>query len=112
MVEPVFWSPWENATVAVVLTAIVVTAASLRREPRSARFILGWAGGTLLLLAATAAAWTASRNQQGQPSIDLRVQAPLAGYAGRTESLEEYLGAVRSAASKAERAAAANRARR
>jgi FHA domain len=102
----------DNVTTAVVLTVVVVTVAGVRREPRSTRFVLGWAGGTLLLLAGMAAAWNASKKQEGPPNVDLRVQAPVAGYAGRAESLEEYLGAVRSAASQAERAAEVNRARR
>ncbi len=101
----------DNATTALVMTAVVVTAAGVRRQPRSARFLLGWAGGTLLLIAAMTAAWTVSRKQQGPPSVDLRVQAPVAGYAGRAESLDEYLAVVRTAANEAERAADANRAR-
>jgi hypothetical protein len=89
---------------ALVFTAVVVTAASVRRE-RSTRFMLAWTGGTLLLIVAMGAAWSASKKEQGQPNIDLHAQAPLAGFAGRAESLEEYLGSVRSAAAEAERAA-------
>jgi uncharacterized protein YdbL (DUF1318 family) len=109
--SPTAFSWLDDVATAVVLTVVVVTVANVRREPRSVRFMLGWAGGTLILIAATAAAWTASQRQQGRPSVDLRVQAPLAGYAGRAESLDGYLGAVRGAATTAQRAADANRAR-
>jgi hypothetical protein len=105
------FSRLENVTTALVITAVVVTLASVRRQPLSARFVLGWAGGALLLLAALATAWSVSRRQTGPPSVDLRVQAPLAGYPGRAESLDDYLGTVRSAATRAERAAEANRTR-
>jgi len=101
----------DSVTTTVVITAMVVTLASVRRERLTARFVLGWAGGTLLVLAAIASAWSVSRKQDGSPSVDLRVQAPLAGYAGRAGSLSEYLADVRGASSRAERAAEANRAR-
>ncbi len=103
--SPSAFSWLDNVTTALVITAVVVTAACVRRERRSTRFALGWAAGTLLLLVAMTAAWTVSKRQQGPPSVDLRVQAPVAGYAGRTESFEDYLVAVRNAASKAQRAA-------
>ncbi len=101
----------DGITTTLVITAVVVTLASVRREPLSARFLLGWAGGTLLLIAAMTSAWSISRRQTGPPSVDLRVQAPVAGYAGKAGSLEDYLGDVRDAASLAERAADASRAR-
>jgi hypothetical protein len=101
----------DSVTTALIVTTVVVTAASVRRERRSARFLLAWAGGTLLVIVAAAAAWAANQRQEGQPSIDLRVQAPLAGYAGRAESLDGYLGEVRAAASDAEKAAEGKKAR-
>ncbi len=101
----------DSITTALVITAVVVTLAGVRREPLSARFVLGWAGGTLLLIVAMTSAWSISRRQAGPPSVDLRVQAPLAGYPGRAVSLDDYLGAVRAAATKAERAAGASRTR-
>jgi hypothetical protein len=101
----------DDAITVSVLTLVVVTVAGLRKERRSRRFVLAWAGGTLLLCLATAAAWTASRKQQGQPTIDLAVQAPLAGWAGRAQSMEDYLAAVRGASVEAERAAQLNRLR-
>ncbi len=101
----------DSVTTTAVITGVVVTLASVRRERLTARFVFGWTGGTLLLIAAMSSAWSISQKQDGAPAVDLRVQAPLAGYAGRAGSLEDYLGAVRSAAAKAERAAEANRAR-
>ncbi len=101
----------DSGMTAVVITIAVVTVASVRREPLSARFVLGWAGGTLLVLAAVASAWSVSRKQDGPANVDLRVQAPVGGYAGRAGSLDDYLGAVRSAATRGEKAADASRAR-
>jgi hypothetical protein len=109
--SPSAFSGLDNVATALVITAVVVTLAGIRRQPLSARFVLGWAGGTLLLIAGMATAWSFSRKQTGPPRVDLRVQAPLAGYPGRAESLDDYLGAVRSAATRAERAAEASRAR-
>ena len=110
--SPSAFSWLDNATTALVVTAVVVTAASLRREPRSIWFKLGWAGATLLLFMAMRTAWALNTRQQGQPNVDLHVQAPVAGYAGRAESLDEYFGDVRNAALRAERAAETARAHR
>jgi FHA domain-containing protein/Yip1-like protein len=101
----------DGITTTIVITAAVVTLASVRREPLTVRFVLGWAGGTLLLIAAMTSAWGISRKQDGPPNVDLRVQAPVAGYAGRAGSFGDYLEDVRDAANLAERAADASRAR-
>jgi uncharacterized membrane protein YeaQ/YmgE (transglycosylase-associated protein family) len=76
----------------------VAVLASVRREPRSRTFTLAWAGTVLVFVAGFMAIAAMTSRQRGQPNVDLKLQAPLAGYAGRTESLDAYLGAVRQAA--------------
>ncbi len=88
---------FRGALAAAVAVVVVVTVATLRRRPPSRRFALAWAGITLLL--AAAGAWTQQlqARQSGAPTVDLLVQPPLAGHAGRATSLDEYLAAVREA---------------
>ncbi len=72
--------------------------ASVRREPRSLVFTLGWAATVLALVVGFVSVSAMTDRKRGQPSVDLKLQAPIAGYAGRTESFDSFLAAVRQAA--------------
>jgi hypothetical protein len=76
----------------------VAVLAGLRREPRSWRFTAGWTSLTLLAILGLASVVALGSVERGEPVIDLDLQAPIAGYAGAAESLDDYLKAVRSAA--------------
>jgi len=102
----------KGATVFTLLTVAAVALASVRRHPRSIRFMLAWAGAAVLLMGGVRVTSALNARQKGEPEVDLRVQVPLAGYAGRAESLEAYLGEVRSAARRAEKSAEEVQARR
>jgi hypothetical protein len=96
-------SPSQYAIFQVALTATasaisIAVLASVRREPRSLAYTLGWAGAVLVLAAGFTAMASMESRQRGAPSIDLNLQPPLAGYAGRAESFDAFLGAVRQAA--------------
>jgi len=52
-----------------------------------------------------------SSKKQGEPELDFRVQAPLGSWAGRAESLDDYVASVKRAAQEAEKEAAAVRAK-
>ncbi len=54
---------------------------------------------TILGLASVIALGSVKR---GEPTIDLAIQAPLAGYAGRAESFDDYLETIRAAAQPSE----------
>lgn len=96
--SPSLYGLLELALGALAAAVSVAVLASVRREPRSYVFTLGWAATVLLLVAGSMALSATTSRQRGQPSVDLNLQAPLAGYAGRTESFDDYLGAVRRAA--------------
>jgi hypothetical protein len=94
---------WIKGATAYALVAVAVVAlASVRRRPRSIRFMVAWAGAAVLLVAGVRITSALNARQKGEPNVDLHVQVPLVGYAGRAESLEAYLGDVRSAAARAE----------
>ncbi len=95
----------KSATVFALLALAMVALASVRRHPRSVRFVLAWTGAAVLLLGGVHITSALNARQKGEPAVDLRVQVPVAGYAGRAESLEAYLGDVRGAARRAEQAA-------
>jgi hypothetical protein len=95
--SPSQYALFQLGIAAVAAAAAVAVLASVRREPRSAVFTLGWAGTVLVFVAGFMAISAATSRQRGQPNVDLNLQAPLAGYAGRAESFEDYLGAVRQA---------------
>ncbi len=93
--------------VGITTTVVVVTTlVSIRRRHRSRSFMLTWAGATLLFVGAVTALVALEARQTGEPEVDLKVQVPLGGYAGRADSFEGYLGDVRAAARQAEQAAA------
>ena len=91
---------------AVTAAATVAALASVRREPRSVAFTLGWAGTVLVFVAGFMAIQAMTSRERGQPNVDLNLQAPVAGYAGRSESFDDYLGAVRRASEAGARVAA------
>lgn len=96
--SPSQFALFEGVLVALVAAVSVAVLASVRREPRSLAFTSGWAGAVLLVIAGLATLASMSDRQRGEPSVDLGLQAPLAGYAGRAETLDDYLRAIRSAA--------------
>jgi len=79
----------------------VAVLAGLRREPRSWRFTAGWTFLSLLAILGLASMMALGSVERGEPLFDLDMQAPIAGYAGEAESLDDYLKAVRSAAARA-----------
>jgi hypothetical protein len=92
-----------QGTLAAVAAAVgVAILASVRREPRSLAFTAGWAAAVLVVIAGLATMAAMNSRQTGEPSVDLNLQAPIAGYAGRAESFDDYLSAVRSAARSSE----------
>jgi hypothetical protein len=80
-----------------VLAVSLAGLASVRREPRSLAFTAGWAGAVFLGILGLATVAALNSRQTGEPSVDLNLQPPVAGYAGRAESFDEYLRAVRAA---------------
>jgi hypothetical protein len=100
---------------AVAASYAVAVLAGLRREPRSWRFTAGWTALSLLAILGLASVMALGSIERGEPLIDLDLQAPIAGYAGRAESLDEYLAAIRTKAApltNTRPAASAPRARR
>jgi hypothetical protein len=93
---------FQGALAAVAVAAGLATLASVRREPRSRAFTSAWAATVLVVIAGLATLAATSSRQRGEPNVDLYLQAPLAGYAGRAESFDDYLRAVRSAAQSSE----------
>jgi hypothetical protein len=98
LLSPSQHAHFQLALAAAGSAASVAILASVRREPRSAAYTLGWAGAVLVLAGGFMAMTSMSNRQRGTPSVDLNIQAPLAGYAGRAESFDDFLGAVRQAA--------------
>jgi hypothetical protein len=96
---------------AVAAAATVAVLASVRREPRSSAFTLGWAAIVLVFVAGFMAISAMTSRERGLPDVDLNLQAPLAGYAGRAESFDDYLGAVRQASEAGPQAAPAKKGR-
>ena len=89
---------FQGVLAAVGAAVSLAVLASVRREPRSLAFTTGWAGAVLLVILGLATVTAMNSQQRGEPSVDLNLQAPLAGYAGRAESFDDYLEAVRGAA--------------
>jgi hypothetical protein len=84
-------SLFQGALAAVAVAIALATLASVRREPRSLAFTSAWAATVLVVIAGLATMASMSSRQTGEPNVDLSLQAPLAGYAGRAESLDDYL---------------------
>jgi hypothetical protein len=89
---------FDGLLVAATAASSVAALASLRREPRSLRFTAGWATGSLAVILGLAALSSLDDVERGRPSIDLDLQAPIAGYAGTTESLDDYMASIRALA--------------
>jgi hypothetical protein len=96
--SPAQLSLFQGALVALLLPTIVAAIASIRREPRSLGFTAAWAVGTLAFLLGVSTLDRTSSQERGQPTFDLELLPPVAGYAGRAESLDDYLASIRSAA--------------
>jgi hypothetical protein len=105
LLSPSALAQLKSATVFVFSAVSVVALASVRRHPRSIRFMLAWAGAAVLLVGGVRITSVLNARQKGEPNVDLQLQVPVAGYAGRAGTLDAYLGDVRSAARRAERAA-------
>jgi hypothetical protein len=93
------------------LVAAVVHLASLRRPDPNRAFRLAWALGVGLLVASLSATASLAQHKLGMPSVDYHVQVPLAGFAGPTHSLDDYLAQVETTAGLATIAAATVRAK-
>jgi hypothetical protein len=103
---------WFTAGAWIVAAVVAVVAmASVRRRPPSARFRTAWAVAALALAVGVASTSALFARRMGQPNVDVHVQVPLAGYAGRSGTLEDYLERVTTASREAEDAAAKVRAR-
>jgi hypothetical protein len=95
----------EGGLTILALVAGIVMAAGVRRRPPNLRFRLVWGLAVTALVAAFVAINLVSERKTGSPEVDFHVQPPIAGSAGRAESLERYMAAVRAAAERAARAA-------
>ena len=94
---------WFCGLLGVAAASFAVAAlASLRREPRSLTFTAAWAAVSVVTILGLASVIALGSVKRGEPTIDLAIQAPLAGYAGRAESFDDYLEAVRGAAQPSE----------
>jgi len=113
----VAWYPLTPSQYALFQTGVGAVAAALsfaalasvRREPRSYLFSLGWAATVLLIVVGFMALSAEGNRKRGQPNVDLKLQAPIAGYAGRAESLDAFLGALRTMAAADSQAAHSQR---
>jgi hypothetical protein len=93
---------WFQVLVAVTTSSLAVAAlASVRREPRSLAFTGAWAAVSCAAIVGLGIVVALGDAASGTPQIDLRLQPPIAGYAGTAESLDDYLAAIRSAAGRA-----------
>jgi hypothetical protein len=93
---------FQGALAAVAVAVGVAILANVRREPRSLAFTSGWAAAVFVVIVGLATMAAMTSRQTGEPSVDLSLQAPLGGYAGRAESFDDYLRRVRSAAGSSE----------
>jgi hypothetical protein len=69
---------------------IAASLAAIRRPGPSRLFRAAWATAAVLLAAGFGAIASLTSERTGQPKLDFHVQVPLAGYAGRSESLDDY----------------------
>jgi hypothetical protein len=94
-----------------VAVVTVVAMAGVRRHPPSVRFAVAWAVAGLALALGVVSTSALYARRMGQPNVDVHVQVPVAGHAGRSGTLEDYLERVTKATREAEDAAAEVRAR-
>jgi hypothetical protein len=103
---------WFTAGAWIVVAVVAVVAmAGVRRRPPSFRFRTAWAVAALALAVGVASTSALYARRMGQPDVDVHVQVPLAGYSGRSETLEDYLERVTKATHEAEDAASKVQAR-
>jgi hypothetical protein len=105
--SPAQFGLFQGALVALILPSIVATIAGIRREPRSLGVTAAWAACTLAFLLGVSTLGRMSGEERGQPTFDLVLYPPIAGYAGKAESLDEYLASIRAAADSSLETAAA-----
>jgi len=98
--SPAQFGLFQSALVGLLLSATVAAIASIRREPRSLGFTAAWAACALAFIIGVSTLSRVSRREQGEPTFQLDLRPPIAGYAGRAESLDEYLASVRAAAAR------------
>jgi hypothetical protein len=103
---------WFTAGAWIVVAVVAVVAmAGVRRRPPSFRFRTAWAVAALALAVGVASTSALYARRMGQPDVDVHVQVPLAGYSGRSETLEDYLERLTKATREAEDAASKVQAR-
>jgi hypothetical protein len=94
----------------VGLTAwAIAEIAAVRRPPPSRAFRLLWMLAVLGLAAGTSVTASLTAERSGQPQLDFYVQRPIAGWAGRSLSLDGYFAKLKTTAAEASAEAVAQR---
>ncbi len=96
--SPSQYALFQMGLVAVAAAVSFAVLASVRREPRSHVFSLGWAATVLVIVVGIISLSAMGDRKRGEPNVDLKLQPPVAGYAGRAESFDSFLAGVRRAA--------------
>jgi hypothetical protein len=96
--SPQLHSAFDSLLVAAAFSFACAALAGLRREPRSLIFTASWAAVSLAAILGLASVVSLNDAQNGTPTVDLELQAPIAGYAGAAETLDDYMAAIRAAA--------------
>jgi hypothetical protein len=94
------------------LALSVASLAAVRRPQPRTLFMSFWAVATLLIFWGISATGSLRAQKAGQPNLDFHVQLPLGGWAGRAESMDEYVAQLTALSAEAAKQASATRAKR
>jgi hypothetical protein len=101
----------ETAMILLITIVVFVGAASLGRAESSWRFRISWSVALIVVSLAILLITRLEERRNGVPQIEYRAQMPLAGHAGRSQTLAEYFESVERTAAAASLAASEVQAR-